>query len=86
MLPVGASWPATFEAINMAVIPNGAGSEKVIVWDKNEGNQSVPGPFNGNWEQRFAVGDPETNTWKNYVWTVPLGTLPPEHYGDLFCS
>lgn len=85
--PPAATWPSTFQAINMAVIPNGQGSDKVIVWDKNEGNQLVAvngSNFAGGWPQRFAVGDPETNTWQNFVWTIPM--IGSEHLGDLFCS
>ncbi|MBI5851537.1 MAG: DUF1929 domain-containing protein [Planctomycetes bacterium] len=68
-------WPSTFEAINMAVIPNQPDPGKVIVWELNSTQSG-----NGQWTQRFAVGSPETGAFDNYVVTLPAG------FGDLFCS
>ncbi len=59
----------------MAVIPK---TTKVIVWDKNELNQAIP--LTSTWPQRFAVGDPVTGVFDNYVVQVPAG------WGDLFCA
>lgn len=61
----------------MAVIP---GTDEVIVWDLNDANQAL-GTGNGSqWPQRFAVGNPETGVFANYVLTMP------PNLGDLFCS
>ncbi len=87
--PGAITWPATFEAINMAVIPlPGTGGlsnpGKIIVWDKEPDNNNImPGL---PWPQRFSVIAPEASTapgtwwWNNYVVNIPAG------FGDLFCS
>jgi galactose oxidase-like protein len=74
-------WPSRFEAINLAVIPlvgTGASSNPglVIVWDNNSGNMAK----NGSWDQRFAVGSPESGVFNNFVIPMPIT------FGDMFCS
>jgi hypothetical protein len=88
----GVTWPSSFEAINMAVIPNGAPNETVIVWDKLNYYEidnilGTPiGVATNWWRQRFSVGNPETNTWKNYVITMPSSVQGSPVDGDLFCA
>jgi hypothetical protein len=90
--PQGA-WPTTFEAINMAVIPNsldanGNPDGKVIVFDNNGANQNLGSA--SPWPQRFSVLRPEAAPAAGYTW--PTGSFAnyvvmiPPGYGDMFCS
>ncbi|MCU0863922.1 MAG: galactose oxidase early set domain-containing protein [Planctomycetes bacterium] len=84
-IPAGEIWPASFSAVNLAVIPNpnnAVTSNVVIAWD-SESRMPSPGV---PWYQRYTVGNPEVpSSFKNRFVQIPLGP-GGLFYGDLFCS
>jgi hypothetical protein len=78
-------WPATFNAVHVALIPVGPDRGKVVVLDFNANQGSGP-----NWTQRWSVLDPgpmldDPAAPTPVVVRNDLLPMPPGG-GDLFCS
>lgn len=93
----GPSWPSTFKAVHMSLIPVSDSSApvsqrhrgKVIVWD--QGNTlGFADPFQNGVIysfQRYAIVDPDPNaTTRFFNYFLPLEATPVLPAKDLFCA
>jgi hypothetical protein len=75
--PMGLSgWPQTFEAVHMALITQGQYEGKVLVWDATIEFNSA----SNSWLQRWAILDPEAQTFVNRTLSIP------GNVGTPFCA